>query len=263
MAYGANKEEHTPYASALTGATATFSHDLIMTPFDTIKQRMQLGFYKSFSHCVREVTRVEGVRAFFTSLPTTLMMNLPHGSIVIGVNETMRKYFLSRRNSKSDKLSVSDSLISGSVAGGVAAMITTPLDVVKTRLQTQHLAPCTEQQIVETVAKSNAKILEESKTVLASKAADIHYDGCIEKSTKVTGNRAAASLELLVTPTSFASVLEGRMNMRDVIARIWIQEGAWGFFRGALPRMLSQAPAVAISWTVYETLKNQLNSLGL
>jgi solute carrier family 25 iron transporter 28/37 len=266
-AYGADNVGHNPVAAAMTGATAAFSHDLIMTPFDTIKQRMQLGYHKNIFHCIREVSRVEGIRSFYLSLPTTLAMNLPHGGIVIAVNESMRKMFLGRNSDPKAPLSVTASLISGSVAGGVSAFITTPMDVIKTRLQTQHLAPCSEQQIVKMVAKKQQHQQNVSpnsiskKTVVIDKVSNIHYDGCIEKGVSAPSPSAAKPKSANI-PIANEAISEVRMNMRQAVWRVWAQEGAVGFFRGAVPRILSQAPAVAISWTVYENLKNLLNSLS-
>lgn len=266
VAYGADRDGHNPMAAAMTGATAALSHDMIMTPFDTIKQRMQLGYYKSVVHCIREVTRVEGVRSFYLSLPATLAMNIPHGSIVIAVNESMRKMFLGRNADPKSPLSVSASLASGSVAGGIAAILTTPLDVIKTRLQTQHLAPCSEQQIVETVAKKQQLLRTATggslgqAAVVITQSKSIHYDGCIDKGAPSSSGSVGATPRVESVPERLPA--EARMTMRQVVQRIWAQEGAAGFFRGAVPRMLSQAPAVAISWTVYETLKNALNRLS-
>jgi Mitochondrial carrier protein len=36
--------------AAACGASAAFGHDLCMTPFDTVKQRMQLGEPKNYEH---------------------------------------------------------------------------------------------------------------------------------------------------------------------------------------------------------------------
>lgn len=41
--YGGNQEGHHPLATAAAGATATFVNDGCMTPWDVVKQRMQVG----------------------------------------------------------------------------------------------------------------------------------------------------------------------------------------------------------------------------
>ena len=134
---GADKVGHHPLSAAICGASAALSHDMIMTPFDTVKQRMQLGHYKSLLHCLRTTITKEGLRALYVSLPTTLVMNLPYGSIMVAMNESVRKAL---NPSGSYRLDVS--MLAGSVAGATAALLTNPLDVIKTRLQVQDLQPC-------------------------------------------------------------------------------------------------------------------------
>jgi solute carrier family 25 (mitochondrial iron transporter), member 28/37 len=257
--FKAHGHEHHPVGAACTGAIAAISHDLIMTPFDVIKQRMQLGYYQHIGQCLQEMIRQEGIRAFYVSLPATLFMNIPYGAVVIMVNESMRKILsssqsisssLSASNSQ-EKLTVSASLTAGCIAGAIAAAVTTPLDVIKTRLQTQELAPCTEQQLTGSVVSTTNSNSNRNSTsnnnskILPSQR--LHYNGCIEKASPIS--------QTILSSTH-------RLNTMDIIQRIWRQEGMPGFFRGIFPRMISQAPAVAISWTVYEVLKNTLNSIS-
>jgi hypothetical protein len=44
----------------LCRALAAVTHDSIMTPFDTVKQRMQLGYYNNIVHCVKNIVKYEG-----------------------------------------------------------------------------------------------------------------------------------------------------------------------------------------------------------
>lgn len=57
---GADQNGHTPLRAAACGATAAMSHDLCMNPFDTVKQRMQLGHYNNIGHCIRSIYSLEG-----------------------------------------------------------------------------------------------------------------------------------------------------------------------------------------------------------
>lgn len=135
---GADTAGHHPIQAAACGALAAISHDLFLTPFDVVKQRMQLGYYKSVTHCIRTVFKTEGIAAFYMSFPATLMMNIPFGGVMVAVNESVKKVL-----NPDGEYSISTSMIAGSIAGAVAAAVTTPLDVVKTRLQTQNLEHCT------------------------------------------------------------------------------------------------------------------------
>ena len=76
---GADGSGHTPIRASLCGGMAAFSHDVFMTPFDLVKQRMQLGYYQNIQHCMKCIMRTEGFAGLYIALPATLMMNIPHG----------------------------------------------------------------------------------------------------------------------------------------------------------------------------------------
>lgn len=91
---------------ALAGACAGFVHDVVMTPFDVAKQRMQLlGSYRSTADCMRHVVQTEGGGALFRSLPTVLFMNLPYQGVLVAVNEALkRRYEAGETNDTGGKL---------------------------------------------------------------------------------------------------------------------------------------------------------------
>mmetsp|Transcript_7239 Transcript_7239/g.11554 ORF Transcript_7239/g.11554 Transcript_7239/m.11554 type:complete len:418 (+) Transcript_7239:427-1680(+) len=132
--FGANEEGHHPVAAAASGAIATIAHDSIMTPMDVVKQRLQLGFYNGMSDCFWSIVRTEGAGAFFLSFPTTLFMNIPYAGIMVASNESFKKVL-----NPTNEYNLPVFFISGGMAGAVAAAFTNPLDVVKTRLQTQNM----------------------------------------------------------------------------------------------------------------------------
>ena len=107
-----------------------------MNPFDVIKQRMQLhgSTYRSITECARHVFRTEGLRAFYVSDPTTLTMTVPFTALQFTAYESLQKAMSARRTEGYDPLS---HCVAGGLAGGIAAAATTPLDVVKTLLQTR------------------------------------------------------------------------------------------------------------------------------
>ncbi|KAG1438209.1 hypothetical protein G6F56_012739 [Rhizopus delemar] len=124
-------------ASAGAGACATIAHDTLMTPFDVVKQRMQLknSAYKTIRECARTVYVKEGIKAFYISLPTTLVMSVPFQSIQFATYEYFRKEL------KSEGYDPKTHIIAGALSGAVASSVTTPLDVVKTLLQTRGTDP--------------------------------------------------------------------------------------------------------------------------
>eukprot|EP00611_Tribonema_gayanum_P014329 TRINITY_DN2567_c0_g1_i2.p1 TRINITY_DN2567_c0_g1~~TRINITY_DN2567_c0_g1_i2.p1 ORF type:complete len:275 (-),score=90.35 TRINITY_DN2567_c0_g1_i2:267-1091(-) len=132
--FGANAGGHKPVAAAAAGGLATVFHDAFMTPMDVIKQRLQLGYYRGIGDCVRTIVRTEGARALYRSFPTTLFMNIPYGAVMVAANESLKTALRPRGDHTTATF-----MAAGCGAGAVAAAATTPLDVVKTRLQTQAL----------------------------------------------------------------------------------------------------------------------------
>ncbi|KAG2485519.1 hypothetical protein HYH03_015791 [Edaphochlamys debaryana] len=133
-ALGGNREGLHPLATAAAGCTATVVNDALMTPVDSIKQRCQIegSPYRSGLDAARAMLRHEGMGAFFRSYRTTLVMNVPFTAMHFSVYETAKKLMYQGEDEETLRVQ----LVAGGLAGGCAAAVTNPLDVVKTRLQT-------------------------------------------------------------------------------------------------------------------------------
>ncbi|EHA50033.1 hypothetical protein MCOR27_007171 [Pyricularia oryzae] len=134
---GGNKAgEHHPLAAVTSGACATIASDALMNPFDVIKQRMQMKgsskIYRSMPDCARTVYRNEGLAAFYVSYPTTLSMTVPFTALQFLAYES-----ISTSMNPTKKYDPMTHCLAGGVAGGFAAALTTPMDVIKTMLQTR------------------------------------------------------------------------------------------------------------------------------
>ncbi|KAJ3210507.1 Fe(2+) transporter [Entophlyctis luteolus] len=133
--FGVDEQGNRVFESAAAGACATIAHDGLMTPFDVIKQRMQLQSGSRFANslaCARQILRSEGLRAFYMSYPTTLTMNIPYHSVHFSAYEHFKKAL-----NPSKQYDPVSHCLAGGIAGGLAAAVTAPLDVVKTLLQTR------------------------------------------------------------------------------------------------------------------------------
>ena len=202
----------------LAGAVSTVLHDTVMVPAETVKQRLQLGYYRGPLHCLSRMI-ANGGGSLYRSFGTTLATNIPYGAVMMATNESIKKAI----NPEGD-FSLATYLFAGGVSGSLAGLVTTPADVVKTRLQTQSLG-----------------------AAVAAKAAGTGAAGA-----GPAAGMAAAEGE---APQAFAVLYQG---FGDASRAIWREEGWLGFTRGAGPRMLMYGPSCAISWGAYETAKHML-----
>jgi len=205
MARLVDRQEHQPVRTAACGGFASVVHDIVLTPCDVVKQRLQMGRYLGTKHCVASMLRQEGLGAFYRSLPATLAMNVPFTGVLVASNESLKLLLKARQGEADTTLSTAPAYFAcAGLSGAVASALTSPLDVVKTRLQTQEV----------------------------------------------------------VLSGGLTSKLLQPQGILTVARAIVQEEGLRGMFRGAVPRMLLSAPAAAISWGTYETVRKALEDFS-
>lgn len=143
-----SRSNHIHYIAAAT--TATLIHDAISIPTEVIKQRLQMynSPYRSVIHCAKLVYKTEGLRAFYRSYFTQLVMNLPYQAIHFSTYE-----FFQNTLNKDHKYNPPIHMVAGAAAGAAAAAFTTPLDVVKTLLNTQETGIGSTRNMYEAISQ--------------------------------------------------------------------------------------------------------------
>ncbi|XP_029949800.1 mitoferrin-2-like [Salarias fasciatus] len=123
------------FANGVAGCMATVLHDAIMNPAEVVKQRMQMfnSPYRGVLDCVGSMLRREGTAAFYRSYTTQLTMNVPFQALHFMTYEYLQELLNPHR-----QYDPSSHVVSGALAGALAAAATTPLDVCKTLLNTQE-----------------------------------------------------------------------------------------------------------------------------
>lgn len=184
---GGNNKGHQPLATAAAGAVATLASDAVNLPLDVVKQRLQVrggpcmicavvmtvhpGFTQPISwrdwhrqvhlaqrgcrcifpvvshhsthhkHCTQRCT-------YHTSLHSQVLMNVPFTAVHFTVYESAKKML---RQEEDETLLTQ--LSAGGLAGGCAAAVTNPLDVVKTRLQLEGVGSATKYRTTAVVRR--------------------------------------------------------------------------------------------------------------
>ncbi|XP_057775193.1 S-adenosylmethionine carrier 1, chloroplastic/mitochondrial [Salvia miltiorrhiza] len=120
-------------AGALGGMAASF----IRVPTEVVKQRMQTGQFASAPNAVRMIVAKEGFKGLYAGYGSFLLRDLPFDAIQFCIYEQLRLgYKLAAKRDLKD----AENAVIGAFAGALTGAITTPLDVIKTRLMVQGSA---------------------------------------------------------------------------------------------------------------------------
>ena len=225
------------FGNALVGGISVLSHDLIMTPCELIKQRMQLLKSSSSFQIIRDVKNQFGYRGLWRSFPVNLVQNLPHSMVTVAANESFKTYYSRWFGAHH----MGSYFLCGSLAGCVSALVTSPLDNIKTQLNCESIEHSSLKQLQEQTKQLKAKLTPRVQRGYMRMAAE--KVNCICKSTlKKRG--------MLISP-------ENMPKSFCAAQKILFDSGVKGFFRGLGLRMFMQSSSTAISWTVYEFFKKQ------
>merc|ERR1712087_815603 len=105
---------------------------LVRVPTAVVTQNMQVGQYSTFMQAVQGIASSEaGMLSFYRGFWTTVAREIPFSFIQFPLYERLKLTWSKMQGSETTP---SQGAACGSFAGAVAAAVTTPLDVVKTRL---------------------------------------------------------------------------------------------------------------------------------
>ncbi|KAF9609376.1 hypothetical protein IFM89_015673 [Coptis chinensis] len=121
-------------AHLTAGAIGGAASSLVRVPTEVVKQRMQTGQFASASNAVRLIVSKEGFRGLYAGYGSFLLRDLPFDAIQFCLYEQLLiGYKLAAKRELNDP----ENAIIGAFAGSLTGAITTPLDVIKTRLMVQ------------------------------------------------------------------------------------------------------------------------------
>ncbi|ETW01138.1 hypothetical protein, variant [Aphanomyces invadans] len=115
-------------ASAAMGETAGC---LVRVPTEIVKQNLQTGAFQSFQESIRSIYGTSGVAGFYRGYWSLLAREIPFSFIQFPLWEGMKTAW---GHHQGEIVSPVQGAVCGSISGGFAAFVTTPLDVIKTRL---------------------------------------------------------------------------------------------------------------------------------
>lgn len=130
-------ENLTAVAHLTAGAIGGLAASLIRVPTEVVKQRMQTGQFSSAPDAVRVIASREGFKGLYAGYGSFLLRDLPFDAIQFCIYEQLRiGYKVAAKRDLNDP----ENALIGAFAGAITGAITTPLDVIKTRLMVQGSA---------------------------------------------------------------------------------------------------------------------------
>lgn len=150
----ANQASNAALVHMLSASAGEIAACLVRVPAEVIKLRAQAAQFKSSSQALKYILlnkHGEGVfKGLYRGWGATVFREIPFTVIQFPLYEALKANWA--RSQDIQKVSPLQGSVCGSVAGGIAAAVTTPLDVIKTRIML-----CKEKvsivQIVKEVAK--------------------------------------------------------------------------------------------------------------
>eukprot|EP01138_Halocafeteria_seosinensis_P016480 gb/GECG01016811.1/.p1 GENE.gb/GECG01016811.1/~~gb/GECG01016811.1/.p1 ORF type:complete len:308 (+),score=23.77 gb/GECG01016811.1/:1-924(+) len=124
-----------PLVHMTAASVAEIAVCAVRNPFEVVKQQMQAGHHQSTAAAVRDIIKTDGFRGLFAGYWSTVLREIPFDAVEFALYEFLKRRLIQYR--RKDDLVLWENCILGSTAGAIAAGLTTPLDVIKTRLMTQ------------------------------------------------------------------------------------------------------------------------------
>lgn len=235
----------------MTGFLADGAASFIYVPSEVLKTRLQLqgqynnpffksGYnYKSFRHAARTIVRQEGFSALFYGYKATIFRDLPFSALQFTFYEQAQTW--ARQWKKSRDIGLPLELLTGASAGGLAGVLTCPLDVVKTRIQTQvnpaialATKPLPTQTPTSTITATQTQLKQQIRSIsTSSPSTHTPRPGCINLDT--------------------SSVLTG-------LKLIYRTEGIPGWFRGVGPRFVWTSVQSGCMLFLYQSILKALEN---
>eukprot|EP00177_Eucheuma_denticulatum_P004663 GFKZ01008478.1.p1 GENE.GFKZ01008478.1~~GFKZ01008478.1.p1 ORF type:complete len:405 (+),score=76.82 GFKZ01008478.1:147-1217(+) len=118
----------------LAGAAGALAAASCRVPQEVLKQRIQADIYPNVFVALRETVGAQGPAALYKGWLATISRDVPWNALSFLFHAQGKKIFQAVKGRKPEN---DENLAVAGVAGAVAAVIMTPVDVVKTRIMTQ------------------------------------------------------------------------------------------------------------------------------
>lgn len=238
------------------GFVADFAASIVYVPSEVLKTRLQLqgryknpyfnsGYnYRSTWDACKTIARQEGFGALYSGYKATIFRDLPFSALQFAFYEQEQR--LAKEWVNSSEIGLGLEIATATSAGGLAGVLTCPLDVVKTRTQTQVNPEDQQTQPSRSLPKESS-----SSAVKGHGGKARSTDPTLQARLMHSGPRTV-QVHAPVLDTS--SVFTG-------LRLIYKTEGIAGWFRGVGPRFVWTSVQSGTMLVLYQYLLKQMQHL--
>ncbi|KAI9748479.1 MAG: hypothetical protein M1815_003222 [Lichina confinis] len=243
------------------GMIADLAASVLYVPSEVLKTRLQLqgrynnpffhsGYnYRSTFDAARTIVRQEGFSALFYGYKATLFRDLPFSALQFAFYEQGQTWAKGWAGSRHIGLPLE--IVTAAAAGGLSGLITCPLDVVKTRIQTQvnptEGQPTGSSKGSRAVASGSHHVTKTAVDLPGSPRASRHTRHIATSSPSTSVSHPGA--RTLQTSSIFTG-----------LALIYKHEGISGWFRGVGPRFVWTSVQSTTMLVLYQILLRRLET---
>lgn len=124
-----------PVTQFVCAAGAMIACSFVMVPGEVLKTRLQAGVVKNLGDGIVQTLKQEGIGGLFAGYYATLVRDVPYTMLELGLYENIKSAI--RIITKKEDLRPNEELAAAAITGGITGFVTTPLDVIKTKLMIQ------------------------------------------------------------------------------------------------------------------------------
>eukprot|EP00616_Rhizochromulina_sp_CCMP1243_P016584 CAMPEP_0118974326 /NCGR_PEP_ID=MMETSP1173-20130426/11191_1 /TAXON_ID=1034831 /ORGANISM="Rhizochromulina marina cf, Strain CCMP1243" /LENGTH=344 /DNA_ID=CAMNT_0006924043 /DNA_START=9 /DNA_END=1043 /DNA_ORIENTATION=- len=125
--------------SFLAAVLGDLTGSIWLCPSEVVKQQLQGGVHANLGSAINAIWKSKGLSGFYQGYAGQIARDVPFRAVQLVSYELTKQTYLNFRKkdqSESQQLEAWEGAIVGAVAGSFSAAVTTPLDVLKTRLMT-------------------------------------------------------------------------------------------------------------------------------
>jgi len=261
----------------IAGSIAGFTNAFCGHPLDTIKVRMQV-LNARFWSCCKNMVKQEGLTSLYKGVKSPLMSAPLVTALSFGSYEVSKKFL---GVTKGQKITFGKGLLAGGWAGFLYAGISTPIELIKCRLQMEGAGQIQKSSSPMKMALNTLKheglfglykgywitcLRDIPGGAVQFGAYELYKNLFSEDSSSSSffaGGLAKLTTWFFCYPQDLIKTQlqckNDSQSVRGCVREIWSKYGSAGFWRGSLPSIMRTVVSGAITFTVYEEVKKMLS----